>query len=452
MVLLRMQQVVPLSASLPRLLSGGQSLRRVAAHAYVMIIKNHIAGFAALGFVVMLVTAGRAVAQTLTPAEEAARDRVQEKEENKSRFAISGWVESGFTGNFDSPKDNQNFGRLLDDRSNELVLNQAVINFERALDSERGFDWGFKLQLLFGTDARYLHSLGTRYHQAGTGQYQGDVPEVFLNLHLPVLTDGGVDVTLGKFVTLSGVETVDPNPNAFYSHTYIFSFGVPTNHTGALFNLHANKALDLIAGVTRGVNTSIEDNNNAPAFHGGFNWKINDERVVLFGSTHIGPESTDNDTDIRYVNDIALTWKVTDKLTSITEVNYVQDEEANADAYGAAQYLTYAFNDAISASIRGEVWRDDEGFYVGQYANPLDSFRSSSGQSTIDPRSIAGARTTYCALTIGLDFKLPMPKPLAGLRIRPELRVDRSLNDKKAFNDSSDDRMFTAAIDAILTF
>ena len=390
-------------------------------------------------------------AQTLTPAEEAARDAVVEKEETKSRF-ISGWIETGFTGNFDSPEDNQNFGRLLDDRSNELVMNQAAVNFERKLAQEQRFDWGFKLQLLFGTDARYIHSLGMRYHQAGSGEYQGDVPEVYLSLHLPVVTEGGIDVQLGKFITLDGVETVDPRPNSFYSHTSIFNFGVPTSHTGALFTLHANKTLDLIAGITRGVNTSIDDNNDALAFHGGFNWKSADEKVVVIGSTHIGPESADNDSDVRYINDVAVTWKVTDKLTSITEINYVRDNEAEADAYGAAQYLTYEINDRISASIRGEVWRDDKGFYVAQYANPLDSLRSFSGQSTLDPRSIAGGRTTYCALTVGLDLKLTAQKSPVGFRIRPELRVDRSLNDKKVFNDSNDDRMFTAALDAIVSF
>ena len=45
--------------------------------------------------------------------------------------------------------------------SNEPLLNQAVINFERALAPQPGeFDWGFKLQLMYGSDARFIHSLG----------------------------------------------------------------------------------------------------------------------------------------------------------------------------------------------------------------------------------------------------------------------------------------------------
>lgn len=395
---------------------------------------------------------GQVGAQTLTPAEETAQSKVLEQEEAKSRLAIYGWVESSFTGNVDGPDDNQNFGRLFDDRSNEFVMNQAVVTAERALDPKVGLDWGFKLQLMFGTDARYIHSLGLRNHKMGTGLYQADIPEAYLSLHLPILTKGGLDMKLGKFVTLEGAETIDPRTNAFYSHTYIFNFGIPLNHTGALFTLHAKSWLDLIAGVTRGVNTSIDDNNDSAAFHGGIGLNLNEGKIVVLASTHIGPETFNDDRNLRYLNDVTITWKITDKLTSITDINYVHDDGADADAYGVAQYLTYAINDRLTAKIRGEIWRDDQGFYVAQFADPGDPIRALDGEPATDPRTVGGGRTTYGALTIGLDIKPPVPKPLTGLTIRPELRVDHSFSDTRPFNDSSDDTMFTAAIDAIITF
>ena len=181
---------------------------------------------------VVSIAASQASAQTLTPSEEDAQKTFVEKEEAKSRLSIYGWVETGFTGNVDAPKDNQNFGRLFDDRSNEFVMNQAVITAERVLDPKVGFDWGFKLQLMFGTDARYIHSLGLFDHAMGSSLYQPDIPEAYLSLHLPLLTEGGIDVKVGKFVTLEGAETIDPRTNPFYSHTYIFNFAIPFNHTG----------------------------------------------------------------------------------------------------------------------------------------------------------------------------------------------------------------------------
>ena len=396
--------------------------------------------------------AGQIGAQTLTPAEEDAKNKFVAQEEVKSRVAIYGWVESGITGNVEGPNDNQNFGRLFDDRSNEFVMNQAVITAERALDPKVGFDWGFKLQLLFGTDARYIHSLGLLDHTMGTSLYQPDIPEAYLSLHLPLLTEGGIDVKLGKFVTLEGAETVDPRTNVFYSHSYIFNFGIPINHTGALFTLYATKWLNLVAGVTRGVNTSIDDNNDAPAFHGGIGLHLNEEKFVVSAATHIGPETPGNDHDLRYLNTITTTWKITDKLTSITDLNYTHDDAADASAYGVAQYLTYVINDKITVKIRGEVWRDDQGFYAAQFADPHDPMRALAGEPVIDPRTVGGGRTTYGALTIGLDLKPPVPKPFTGLTIRPELRIDHSFSDTQPFNDSSDDTIFTLAIDAITTF
>ncbi|HSV62605.1 MAG TPA: porin [Chthoniobacterales bacterium] len=405
-----------------------------------------------LACVFIVLAAGAINAQTLTPAEEDAQKNFVEKQEAKSRLTISGWIESSFTGNVAAPNDNQNFGRLFDDRSNEFVMNQAVITAERALDPKVGFDWGFKFQFMFGTDARYIHSLGLLDHAMGSSLYQPDISEVYLSLHLPVITEGGIDVKLGKFVTLEGEETIDPRTNPFFSHTYIFNFAIPFNHTGALFTLYATKWLNLVAGVTRGVNTSIDDNNDALAFHGGIGLHLNDEKFVVSAATHIGPETPGNDHDLRYLNTITTTWKITDKLTSITDLNYTHDDAADADAYGVAQYLTYAINDKITAKIRGEVWRDDKGFYAAQFADAHDPMRALAGEPVIDPRTVGGGRTTYGALTVGLDIKAQVPKPFTGLTIRPELRVDHSFSDTRPFNDSRDDTMFTAAVDAILTF
>jgi Putative beta-barrel porin-2, OmpL-like. bbp2 len=369
------------------------------------------------------------------------------------RFKISGWIDSGITFNPASPADNQNFGHFFDDRANEPLLNQAVINFERALAPQPGeFDWGFKLQLMYGSDARFIHSLGLFSDTAATSIVQPDLVEAYLNLHFPILSEGGLDLKLGKFVTLEGAETIDPRTNFFYSHTYIFDFGIPFNHTGALATFHATKWLDLMAGVTRGVNTSIDDNNDSLAFHGGVGLNFNEGKIVVAASTHIGPETPNNNHDLRYLNAITTTWKITDKLTSITDLNYALDEVSDAEAYGIAQYFTYAINSWLTAGIRGEIFWDDDGFYVVSFADNHDPMRALGGEPTIDPRTVGGGKTTYGAITAGVNIKPPMPKPLAGLAIRPEIRYDRSLNNTRPFNNSSDRDQFTVGIDFILTF
>jgi hypothetical protein len=404
-------------------------------------------------FVTAVVLALLAALRAVHAGETTVQKETKPAAESKPRFTIYGWIEGSFTGNPDGPEDNQNFSRLFDDRSNEPLLNQASITAERTLDSSAtGFDWGFKTQFMFGSDARYTHSLGLFDNTMRTSLYQPDLVEAYLNLHFPIFTERGVDLKAGKFVTLEGAETIDPRSDVFYSHSYIFNFGTPLNHTGAMFTIHTTSWLDLMAGVVRGVNTSIDDNNDSVAFHGGVGLNFNEGKVVVLASTHIGPETPNNNHDLRYLNDMVITWKITDKFMSITDANYIRDDGADADGYGVAQYFTYVINDKITAKIRGEIWRDDKGFYVAQFADPHDPMRGLQGNPTIDPRTVGGGRTTYGALTVGVDIKPTVPKPLTGLTIRPEVRVDHSFSDTRPFNDSRDDTMFTAAVDAIITF
>jgi hypothetical protein len=369
------------------------------------------------------------------------------------RFKICGWIDSGITFNPDSPQTNQNFGRLFDDRANEPLLNQVVINFERALVPQPGqFDWGFKLQFMYGSDARFIHSLGL-FDRTAHEILQPDLVEAYLNLHFPVITEGGLDLKLGKFVTLEGAETIDPRANFFYSHTYIFNFGIPFNHTGALATFHASKLLDLYAGITRGVNASVDDNNDSPAFHGGVGLNLLEGKLTALATTHIGPETVGDNRHNRYLNDLTITAKPTKNFIAITDLNYIYDEAADATGYGVAQYFIYTINDLFSIGARGEIWRDADAFYVASFAendDALDGLRG--GAVTLDPRTVGGGKTTYGAVTLGLNIKPPVPKPAASLVIRPELRFDRALNGTRPFNDSSDRNQFTASIDVIITF
>lgn len=374
---------------------------------------------------------------------------------SEARLKLSGWIETGITGNFDSPSDNQNFGRLLDDRSNEPLLNQLVVAAERVLDPKQTdiFDWGFKAQLFYGSDARYLHSTGL-LDLTTNDTVQPDIPEAWILAHFPISgTAGGLDLKLGKFINCFGADMSDPRPNVFYSRSYIFNFGSPFYGTGALATLHAAPGVDIYASVDRGLNVAVEDNNDSASFYGGVMMNCCKGKVSCAAMIHAGPENPGDNHGYRYLSDVVTTWKVTDKITSITDLNYVYDESANTRGYGVAQYLTYAVKDCCRVGIRGEVWRDEDGFYVAQFASNNDFLHFARGDDTaFDSRTIGGGRTTYGAVTVGVTIKPPLPKPLTGLMFRPELRYDRSLNNTRPFNDSSDVDMLTAGLDVVLTF
>lgn len=371
---------------------------------------------------------------------------------NTSRVKIYGWVEPGITLNSRNPDDHQNFGRLFEDRANEPLLNEAVLTIEQTLDPKPGqFDWGFKLQGMYGSNARFIHSLGL-LDNTSNALVQPDLVEAYLNLHFAVeATAGGVDVKVGKFVTMEGVETIDPRTNIFYSHTYIFNFGIPFNHSGVLATLHATKAIDLMAGITRGVNTSFDDNNGSAAFHGavGFNG-LADGKLTGLLSVHIGPETPGNNKDYRYLTDLAFTYVISDQQSLITDLNYIKDDAARAKGYGIAEYYTRKVSDSVTIAVRGEIWRDPQGFYVAQFGNNDDVINGLRGVPFVDPRTVGGGPATYKAITVGAQVTVPVAKPFAGLVIRPEIRYDWA--GTNAFVDSKHKSQFTVGLDAILTF
>ena len=356
-----------------------------------------------------------------------------------------GFGDAGVTFNSTHPPDGINFGHLFTDKANQPLLNQLALTFERPLDPKAtGYDFGFKFQGMYGSDARYTHFLG-EFDHAISDRNQIDIVEANVLAHLPWLTTGGIDLKMGQFVTLEGAETIDPRTNLLYSHTYIFNFGIPFKHTGLMATTHVTSILDIMAGVTTGVNTTIGccrgDNNHAPAFHGGIGLNLLNGALTVAATTHIGPENADTalvraacgcdpNTALRYLNDITITWKVNDKLTLITDANYIRDDGFHASGGGVAQYVAYKITDVYKFVVRGEIWADPQAFFVNAYPGNLDFVNAELG---LPATIISGGRTTYGAVAVGVNISPPVPKAFEGLLIRPEVRFDTSLNGTTPF-------------------
>jgi hypothetical protein len=378
---------------------------------------------------------------------------------------ISGHLEAGYTFNTDQPDDGINFGHSFTDRSDRPVMNQLGATIERPIDAAaESIDLGFKFQAIYGTDARYTHTLGI-FDRAIDSLYQVDIFEANAQAHLPWGPAGvSTDVKLGIYPTPLGLEVLDPRGNFFYSKSYIFSWGLPFKHTGLLTTTHVTPVIDLWAGVDTGVNTSIGhsgDNNGVAAAIGGFGLNLLGGKLALLALTHIGPENprgsappVDPDGDLRYYNDILVTWKVSDSLTSNTELNYVRDDGFKAEGYGAAQYLIYAINDQVSIGGRGEVWRDDDGFFVARFPGRKDVANLLAGRALEDARSgTTGGATTYGALTFGVNWKPSLGWPaIESFMLRPELRYDRSLDGARPYDGGTSRDQFTLGMDVVLTF
>ena len=386
------------------------------------------------------------------------------------------WVEGGYTWASKRAAGDRTLGRSFDDRTDNFLLNQATLTVQRKIDSSKpDYDFGFKFQAMYGSDARYEHFL--REFQVSNNKYaQFDIVEANLQWQTQWFTDGGYDIKAGQYVTLEGAETIDPTANYLYSHSYIFNYGIPFKHTGVITVLHATPVVDLYFGFDTGVNNTIGDGNvnGRIKFHGGVGLNLLGGNLTILATTHIGPENAQlavrngilppgANTKNRYLNDITTTWKINDKLQLLNDINYIEDDCqaigaagtsrcTTARAYGMAQYGVYQLDDMFTLVGRAEVWRDEEGAFVTQFNNNSDPVRSEEGLPLFGA-SFSGLRTTYGAFTAGVNIKPPVTVPLGGsLMIRPEVRYDTSLNDTKPYADNTKRDQVTIASDVILQF
>jgi hypothetical protein len=322
-----------------------------------------------------------------------------------------------------------------------------------------GFDWGFKAWFLYGSDARYSKSVGF-LDLVTNDRVQPDFPELYASVHIPIPSTNGLDLKAGKYQDPMSAETFDPRNNVFYSHSYIFNFGIPENDLGGLATLHVNKYLDIYAGVNRGVNMAFSDNNSSVAFEGGIGLNFLDGNLAIVALTHDGPEDPLDNVDWRYLNDVTTTWKITKNFTSITDLNLIYDTIGGGKwGGGGAQYFTYSVNDWLQLGVRGEIFRDSQGFYVAQFRANNDFIHFERADNLFrpefptDPSNLGGGETTYLEVTGGVTIKPPLPKPIAGVLIRPEVRYDRALTDRfKPFNQNTKQDQWTFGLDLVLEF
>jgi hypothetical protein len=178
-----------------------------------------------------------------------------------------------------------------------------------------------------------------------------------------------------------------------YSHTYIAYFGNPSTHTGVLSTVHATPNLELYAGVTPGIATALDDNNDSLGFYGGVGLiNLFDGRMKSFITTHIGPETPDNNLDPRYINDWTTTIRLTKQWKSLTDICYTHDSAAHAKCRGVSEQLTYQVDERISLGVGAEIFRVPHGFYVAQFGNNQDAMKILRGDAATSPRTVGGVR------------------------------------------------------------
>ncbi len=353
---------------------------------------------------------------------------------------VGGWLNLGISAAASNPADRFKGPVTFNDRHAEAQMNQLWLFAAREADSGGyGFDWGGRVDLLYGTDARFARA-------AGLEERWGE-PERFYQLALPQFY---FDVALnrwtfrfGHFFTILGYERVEAPANFFYSHAYAHQYAEPFTHTGMLATWDLSDQWSLSAGMHRGADQFEDlDGLDALNFLGGLSWTSRNERLgVAFGlnADEFGPRTN------RTQYSLVTTLRLTDRLQYVFQHDYVQETDRNenaprrfAEAYGINQYLFYEFNPCWSGGLRVEWFRDQNGHFV----------------VADDPGNVAsqgGFAGSFSALTLGVNWE-----PSANVALRPEVRWDWFAASNEAvprpFDAGNRNNQFSYGFDLIVQF
>lgn len=361
-------------------------------------------------------------------------------------LTVGGWANAGITYNSVSPENNFNGPVTFADRSGEFQLNQLNLFLERAVTDEDRFDIGGRFDIMFGTDAIFTQAYGVPAFDVNSGQplnrnhwdlnlingdgnrfYDLAIPQAYLQFHLPI--GNGLNVKAGHFYTPIGYETVPAPDNFFYTHAYTMQYGEPFTHTGFLGNYTVDDHWSVVGGVVTGSATGGWD--------GGWDKHLGNWAGIAGATWANEPTGTSLNVTGTYggtseqsskgwgMYSVVLQQKIDDKARMVLQhdhgyangvitANGVED----AEWYGINTHFYYDVSDTVTAGLRGEWFRDQNGFRVfspGRVAAATDGTGSNFAASF----PATGGAASYYAVTAGVTWK-----PYKWLNLRPNVRYD----------------------------
>lgn len=371
---------------------------------------------------------------------------------------VTGWIEGGFAWREGqrSP-DGFNGPDGFNDRDGELLLDQVYTTIHRSPKFTDGdWDWGFTVDLLVGTDARYPISQGLDASDDGVPTWNFDrrnlyglaMPQAYFEVGTRKLS-----FKVGHWYTLLGNEVVPAIGNVFYSHTYLFLYGYPFTHTGALAIYKPNDQLTLVAGIDEGWD-NFNDTDENIGYTGQatltaadkhttltYAWQFSNEPIISGGNPTADPTALGG----RFVNSLVLFHDLNECLSYVIENGdglQANGEPGGGTAswFGVDGYVTYKLNCCWTAAARAEWFRDTDGTVVA----PRGDFLLPNGNSA----AVGGFAGNFYDITFGVNYH-----PNANVQIRPEVRYDwfsgQTLNGVKPYVNGTLNHQWISSVDVI---
>ncbi|MEO1527814.1 MAG: outer membrane beta-barrel protein, partial [Planctomycetota bacterium] len=188
-------------------------------------------------------------------------------------YAAGGWVQMGY---------HDKAIPLFNSRPDEFQLHQAWFWAEKSMDTSCGFDWGARIDYIYGTDSQDTQAFGINNDHWDNGWDNGNdyghaIPQLYMEAGY-----GDWSVKVGHFYTIIGWEVVTAPDNFFYSHAYTMYNSEPFTHTGALATLSVSDDIEVYGGWVLGWDSGFEDNGDA--FLGGASMAVSEDISLIYST------------------------------------------------------------------------------------------------------------------------------------------------------------------------
>ena len=173
---------------------------------------------------------------------------------NRSRIKVYGWLNGGFNVSTSNKGDGANSPASYYYNPNRLIPDQEVLYIERLPNTVQTehFDWGFRVAQLYGQDYRYTTAKGILSQQllARNHEYGYDPVMFYADLYFPHVAKG-MNVRIGRYISLPDIEAQLAPNNYTYSHSLLYSID-PYTQTGVVASVKLSDHWLVQAGFSGG--------------------------------------------------------------------------------------------------------------------------------------------------------------------------------------------------------
>jgi hypothetical protein len=315
--------------------------------------------------------------------------------------------------------------RQFDTSNNTFNINAVKIALEKALPDKNEWAAGFRIDTIYGEDARYLGDTALNGNTATSGSINNSglaLEQALVKFRIPI--GNGLDIYAGKFVTFLGYEVIESPANLNFSRGLLFTNLIPLTHTGVYADYKFNDTVEAKLGIVDGWNNSTSgsvgtgggatatgDNNSnsfGKAITGQLVINAPGKNASITQSFIYSPEGEPGvvgaDNNALAVYDIWGNWNPTFVKDSALLLGFNVDFGYNASSgtpsqiapnppgvgsvnstdtfYGVALYAQYKFTKVFSLAGRAEYIHADAGanpkFGVGGTTNAAGVFQAAS--------------------------------------------------------------------------